>query len=149
MKAKLILLPFLLLCSCSSIKIVKNTQSKTSATQQGLNTSLKRQIMARITAYWPGEDKWTSRGQTSTGAPLVHKTTAAIDPRLIPYGSRIHIPDLNMNLVAADTGSAVKKRTASRKRGKNEPVVDIYFRSKKEARLFLAKMDAPVFKINY
>jgi 3D (Asp-Asp-Asp) domain-containing protein len=54
--------------------------------------------MARITAYWPGEDKWTSRGQTSTGAPLVHKTTAAIDPRLIPYGSRINIPDLNMQL---------------------------------------------------
>ena len=149
MKTKLILLPFLLLCSCSSIKTVKNTQSKTPVTQQSLNASLKRQIMARITAYWPGEDKWTSRGQTSTGAPLVHKTTAAIDPKIIPYGSRIHIPDLNMNLVAADTGSAVKKRTASRKRGKNEPVVDIYFRSKKEARFFLAKMDAPVFKINY
>jgi hypothetical protein len=28
-------------------------------------------------------------------------------------------------------------------------VVDIYFKSKKEAKLFLARMDAPVFKINY
>lgn len=105
--------------------------------------------MARITAYWPGEDKWTSRGQTSTGAPLVHKTTAAIDPRIIPYGSRIHIPKLDMNLVAADTGSAVKKRIASRRSGGNEPIIDIYFKSRREASKFLANLDSPIFEIKY
>jgi hypothetical protein len=63
--------------------------------------------------------------------------------------NKVAILGATKNIIAADTGSAVKKRTASRKRGKNEPVVDIYFRSRKEARLFLAKMDAPVFKINY
>jgi 3D (Asp-Asp-Asp) domain-containing protein len=90
----------------------------------------------RVTVYWQkgsGTDKWTARGMTSTGNRAVNRSTAAVDPKIIPYNSRIVIPELNKDLIAHDTGSAVVKRTASKRTGRNEPVVDIFFTYKKEA----------------
>ena len=88
--------------------------------------------IARVTYYWDGH-------QTSTGArPTVNKTIA-VDPKIIPYKSKVFIPKMGKTFLAQDTGSAVKSRSASRKLGKSNIVVDIYCKSKKEAEYYIKK----------
>ncbi len=77
-----------------------------------------------------GADKWTIKGQTSTGIPLRFADAntvgvAAVDPNIIPYGSVILVGSgANRRVyVAGDTGSAVVNRTAS---GRTVPVIDFY-----------------------
>lgn len=75
----------------------------------------------------PGVDPDTAAGRTSTGGPLIFPTsgqagTAAVDHRLIPYGSIITRSD-GSTYVAADTGGAVVNRTAG---GGRTPVIDFY-----------------------
>ncbi len=87
----------------------------------------------RLTVYWKAEDGWTRRGFTSTGEPLVSYETVAVDPKVFPYGSVIEIPELGLKTVARDCGSAVISRKASRKMGRNDPVIDLYIEDKEEA----------------
>jgi hypothetical protein len=75
-----------------------------------VNTSEK--LMARITFWAPSEDKWG--WQKSTGGHLTAYYSAAVDPTVIPYGTQIKIPGLELTLRAEDTGSAVKSKKASR-----------------------------------
>lgn len=92
---------------------------------------------AWITAYWsyPKQDKWTSKNQSSTGIFLKEGEHIAVDPKIIPYGSEIQLPDGTIRK-AVDTGSAVVKRKASK--GKYI-IVDVYFYSKSEALKWLKK----------
>ena len=103
------------------------------------------ETIARVTYYWPG-----SGGQvgttTATGAKAKSGHTIAVDPKIIPYGSVVTIPELKKSYVAKDTGSAVKRKTASRKMGKNNIVVDVFCSSKSEA-LKLIKNHPPFMKI--
>ena len=46
---------------------------------------------------------------TSTGGYAKVNRTIAVDPRIIPYGSKIYIPELNYIGVAEDCGSAIKQ----------------------------------------
>ncbi|MBV6512125.1 MAG: hypothetical protein FMNOHCHN_01615 [Ignavibacteriaceae bacterium] len=101
----------------------------------------KQQV--RLTVYWKTEDKWTNAGKTSTGGPLVSYETVAVDPKVFPYGSIIRIPALGLKTIARDCGSAVIKRTAALKMGKNVPVIDLYIREKHKALDFINK--APYF----
>ena len=60
----------------------------------------------------------------------------AVDPRRIPYGSKVTLPD--GTLIAADTGSAVRSRKAARRLGRNDQernaiVIDRFFETKGEA----------------
>ena len=45
---------------------------------------------------------------TSTGGWAKVKRTIAVDPKVIPYGTKIYIPALNFIGVAEDCGSAIK-----------------------------------------
>ena len=87
---------------------------------------------ARVTYYWPGNG-----GQvgtiTATGKRAVCGQSAAVDPKIIPYGSEIHIPKMGKVVKAVDTGSAVKARTASKRLGRNDIVIDIFCKSKADA----------------
>jgi 3D (Asp-Asp-Asp) domain-containing protein len=96
-------------------------------------------ILARITVYWAnggsGSDHWTRRHVCSTGARL-RAGHCAVDPRRIPYGSRVTLPD--GTLVAVDTGSAVRSRKAARLSGRttverNALVIDRFFETKQQA----------------
>jgi 3D (Asp-Asp-Asp) domain-containing protein len=65
-------------------------------------------------------DPWTKKGLTFTGAPQFHASpvsvgTIAVDPDIIPYGSPVMVPAPKGPefYIAADTGSAVVKRTAA------------------------------------
>jgi 3D (Asp-Asp-Asp) domain-containing protein len=92
--------------------------------------------MARVTYYWDGY-------QTSTGAkPTVNKTIA-VDPKIIPYKSKVFIPKMGKTFLAQDTGKDVQSRTASRRFGRSNIVVDIYCENKKEALMYIKKF--PMF----
>ena len=96
-------------------------------------------VFARVTVYWAsggkGSDRWTRRHVCSTGARL-RVGHCAVDPRRIPYGSRVTLPDAT--LLAVDTGSAVRSRKAARRAGRNALernalVIDRFFETKQQA----------------
>jgi 3D (Asp-Asp-Asp) domain-containing protein len=99
----------------------------------------EQSLLARVTVYWAGggggSDRWTRRHICSTGARL-RAGHCAVDPRRIPYGSRITLPD--GALLAVDTGSAVVSRKAARRSGRtalerNALVIDRFFETKQQA----------------
>jgi len=99
----------------------------------------EQSILARVTVYWAsggkGSDRWTRRHICSTGARL-QTGHCAVDPRRIPYGSKVILPD--GALVAVDTGSAVRSRKAARLLGRNAVernaiVIDRFFETKQQA----------------
>ena len=101
--------------------------------------AVEQSILARVTVYWAsggkGSDPWTRRHICSTGARL-RAGHCAVDPRRIPYGSRVTFPD--GTLVAVDTGGAVRSRKAARALGRtaserNAIVIDRFFETKQQA----------------
>ena len=96
------------------------------------NNAFAQTYTARVTYYWDG-------CKTSTGAKPTINKTIAVDPKIIPYNSKVFIPKMGKTFLAQDTGSAIKSRTASRKLGKRNIVVDIYCKSKKEALTYIRK----------
>jgi len=100
------------------------------------SNTAKKEIKVRLTAYWAkgsGTDSWSARRQSSTGATLKPNKSVAVDPRIIPYFSKLYIPNLGFRF-AHDTGTDVIRKKASH--GKY-PVVDIFFMTEKEAMRFV------------
>ena len=123
MKKAIIILAITLLCSSQAANIMIETPKPP-----------KKTIKARITAYWLGEDEfgWKS----STGKRLVSGKSCAVDPRLIPYGTKLIIEGKTYH--AHDTGTAVISRKAS---GKTKlPVVDLFYATERQARRELARV---------
>src|SRR4029453_5215072 len=89
-------------------------------------------VLARVTTYWAGEShKYASTGQR------LRSGHCAIDPKRIPYGSKIVFPD--QTCTAVDSGPAVINRKAARLCGRpanqiTAIVVDRFFETKREAR---------------
>src|SRR5689334_23324068 len=97
-------------------------------------------LLARVTVYWAsggsGSDHNTRHHRCATGTTL-RAGHCAVDPRRIPYGSRVVLPN-GETLAAVDTGSAVRSRRAARLAGrnkfeKNALVVDRFFETKRQA----------------
>jgi 3D (Asp-Asp-Asp) domain-containing protein len=88
-------------------------------------------ILARVTSYWADEgSKYASTGQR------LRAGHCAVDPKRIPYGSKVVFPDCICT--AVDTGSAVVSRKAARLCGRTASqlkaiVVDRFFETKREA----------------
>ena len=95
-------------------------------------------IFARITAYWPsGREPQVA---SYNGARL-HGGHCAVDPKKIPYGSKVIFPDTTC--LAIDSGPAVVSRLAARRAGKTAEqrsalVIDRYFETKKAAMSWVA-----------
>jgi 3D (Asp-Asp-Asp) domain-containing protein len=83
------------------------------------------EYIARVTYYWPGNGGQVGY-QTSTGKRPSCGKTIAVDPRIIPYGSKVKIPQMGVTATAIDTGGDVKARAASKKLGKNNIVIDVF-----------------------
>jgi 3D (Asp-Asp-Asp) domain-containing protein len=99
------------------------------------STIPKKEIKVRITTYWAkggDTDSWSAKRQSSTGVRLKPNVSVAVDPKIIPYFSRLYIPNLGFRY-AHDTGTDVIKKKASK--GKY-PVIDIFFLHKKDAERF-------------
>jgi 3D (Asp-Asp-Asp) domain-containing protein len=88
-----------------------------------------KKIKVRITGYWPGEDEWSSRYQSSTGTRLRAGRHCAVDPDIIPLWSKIRVMGGKREWVAVDTGTAVKSKKAS---GGKLPVIDVFAASEKQ-----------------
>ncbi|GAB4240379.1 MAG: hypothetical protein OHK005_02520 [Candidatus Methylacidiphilales bacterium] len=101
-----------------------------------------------LTTYWArgrGTDRWTRRFQSATGLPLQPGVSVAADPSVFPYGTVLEIPGLGQRIVK-DTGTHVVQRVASRKRGVNYPVIDIFFETRTEA-LHFARNNPPFAEV--
>jgi 3D (Asp-Asp-Asp) domain-containing protein len=88
--------------------------------------------LARVTTYCREEGEFRAAWN---GARL-RNGHCAVDPKKIPYGSRIQLGD--EELIAVDTGPAVVSRKAARRSGRNAEernavVVDRYFETKSQA----------------
>jgi hypothetical protein len=88
--------------------------------------------LVRITTYWRGEGQLRA---ASNGARL-RNGHCAVDPKKIPYGSRIILG--SEELIAVDTGPAVVSRKAARLSGRSRAereamVVDRYFETRSQA----------------
>ena len=99
----------------------------------------EQSLLARVTVYWAsgggGSDRWSRQHICSTGARL-RAGHCAVDPRRIPYGSKVTLPD--GPLLAVDTGSAVVSRKAARRSGRSALersaiVIDRFFETKQQA----------------
>jgi 3D (Asp-Asp-Asp) domain-containing protein len=99
----------------------------------------EQSLLARVTVYWAsgggGSDRWSRQHICSTGARL-RAGHCAVDPRRIPYGSKVTLPD--GPLLAVDTGSAVVSRKAARRSGRSAfersaIVIDRFFETKQQA----------------
>jgi 3D (Asp-Asp-Asp) domain-containing protein len=88
-------------------------------------------ILARVTGYWASEgSKFASTGRR------LRTGHCAVDPKRIPYGSKVVFPDAVCT--AVDTGTAVVSRKAARLCGRTASqlkaiVVDRFFETKQEA----------------
>jgi len=108
------------------------------ATANGFTTDSS--LLARVTVYWAGgghgADRYTRQHKSATGLHL-QQGHCAVDPKKIPYGSRVVLPD-GSALSAVDTGSAVRNRKAARRLGRTIPernavVIDKFFETKRQA----------------
>jgi len=96
-------------------------------------------VLARVTVYWRGEG--SGEHASSSGARL-REGHCAVDPKRIPYGSRVVFCDAEC--VAVDSGPNVVNRKAARSCGRNATersaiVIDRFFDTKQKA-LAWAKM---------
>ena len=92
-----------------------------------------RTALARVTVYWPGEG--SGKSAAWNGARL-REEHCAVDPKKIPYGSKISFGDAEC--VAVDTGPDVVKRKAAQSLGRNIAernaiVIDRFFDSRERA----------------
>ena len=93
--------------------------SKNSTSQDNLNDSkvkVVRTMKVEATAY----TAYNSYSLTSTGQKP-RWGTIAVDPKVIPYGTKIYIPEFGKTFIANDTGGAIKGNK-----------IDIFMNSKKE-----------------
>ena len=99
----------------------------------------EQSLLARVTVYWAsggrGSDRNTRRHKCATGVRL-RVGHCAVDPRRIPYGSKVVFPD--GVFTAVDTGGAVITRKAARRAGRtalerSALVIDRFFETKGQA----------------
>ncbi len=89
--------------------------------------------LARITVYWHGEG---SGEHASWNGARLRNGHCAVDPKKIPYGSKVVFPDAAC--VAVDCGPDVVNRKAARSCGRNSAernaiVIDRFFDTKQKA----------------
>jgi hypothetical protein len=97
-----------------------------------LAQAAEQSTLVRVTAYWREEGQLRA---ASNGAYL-RNGHCAVDPKKIPYGSKIILG--GEELIAVDTGPAVVNRKAARRLGRNRAekeamVIDRYFETKSQA----------------
>ena len=110
-------------------------------------------LLARVTVYWAhggqGADRYTRQHKSATGQRL-QQGHCAVDPKKIPYGSHVILPD-GSALRAVDTGTAVQNRKAARKAGRTADersaiVIDKFFENKRQA-LMWANTNPPFVSV--
>ena len=89
--------------------------------------------LARVTVYWPGE---SSGANAAWSGARLNEGHCAVNPKKIPYGSKVVFPDAEC--LAVDSGPDVVNRKAARSCGRNAAernaiVIDRFFDTKERA----------------
>ena len=89
--------------------------------------------LARVTVYWPGEG---SGANAAWNGARLNEGHCAVNPRKIPYGSKVAFHDAKC--LAVDSGPDVVDRKAARLCGRNAAernaiVIDRFFDTKEKA----------------
>ena len=89
--------------------------------------------LARVTVYWPGEG---SDANAAWKGARLNEGHCAVDPKKIPYGSKVVFHDAEC--LAVDSGPDVVNRKAARLCGHSAPerdaiVIDRFFDTKEKA----------------
>jgi 3D (Asp-Asp-Asp) domain-containing protein len=97
-----------------------------------------RSVLARVTAYWKSEG--CGLRASSNGARL-RSGHCAVDPKKIPFGSKVIFADVTC--VAVDSGPDVTNRKAARSSGRTAAqraalVIDRFFETKADAEKWMA-----------
>ena len=95
---------------------VSNKDSKVINIKRGFDKMNGKEMKVRATAY-------CNDPITSTGKKPRPYHTIAVDPKIIPYGTRVYIPEFNKVFIAEDTGGAIKNNR-----------IDIYMNNEYECR---------------
>lgn len=95
------------------IKVSGNSSSSNTSQSNSNNNNVVRTMNVVSTAY-------TGYSTTSTGQKPVWGTIA-VDPKVIPYGTKVYIPAFGRTFIANNTGGAIKGNK-----------IDIFMNSKKE-----------------
>ena len=95
--------------------------------------SAEHSVLARVTIYWRGEG---SGEHASWNGARLREGHCAVDPKKIPYGSKVVFPDATC--VAVDSGPGVVNRNAARlclrtAAERDAIVVDRFFDTKQKA----------------
>lgn len=103
--------------------IIQGTYPYMPVSRDGSMMSYSRVFKARATAYWAVNG--VGRTYTASGRKAVWNpdgySTIAVDPSVIPYGTRLFVQDYGF-AIAADTGAAIKGNK-----------IDVYFNTYKQA----------------
>jgi 3D (Asp-Asp-Asp) domain-containing protein len=89
--------------------------------------------LARVTVYWHGK---ASGANAAWNGERLREGHCAVDPKKIPYGSKVAFHD--SECVAVDTGPDVVNRKAARSCGRSSAqrdaiVIDRFFQTKQKA----------------
>ena len=95
---------------------VSNKDNKVINIKRGFDKMNGKEMKVRATAY-------ANDPITSTGTKPRPYHTLAVDPKVIPYGTRIYIPEFNKVFIAEDCGGAIKGNR-----------IDIYMNNEYECR---------------
>lgn len=82
------------------IKVGGNSSSSNTSQNNSNNNQVVRKMNVVATAY-------TGYSTTSTGQKPVWGTIA-VDPKVIPYGTKVYIPKFGRTFIANNTGGAIK-----------------------------------------
>lgn len=93
-----------------------NKDNKVINIKRGFDKMNGKEMKVRATAY-------SNDPITSTGKKPRPYHTIAVDPKVIPYGTRIYIPEFNKVFIAEDCGGAIKGNR-----------IDIYMNNEYECR---------------
>jgi hypothetical protein len=93
----------------------------------------EQSTLARVTVYWPGEGSGTNAAWNGARLKEGH---CAVNPKRIPYGSKIVFGDAEC--LAVDSGPSVINRKAARASGRNRTernalVIDRFFDTRERA----------------
>ena len=95
---------------------ISNKDSKVINIKRGFDKMNGKEMEVRATAY-------ANDYITSTGKKPRPYHTLAVDPKVIPYGTRVYIPEFNKVFIAEDCGGAIKGNR-----------IDIYMNNEYECR---------------
>ena len=95
---------------------VSNKDNKVINIKRGFDKMNGKEMKVRATAY-------ANDPITSTGKKPRPYHTLAVDPKVIPYGTRVYIPEFNKVFIAEDCGGAIKGHR-----------IDIYMNNEYECR---------------